>query len=408
LRERQADVRGRASRRILQVESRSVADDEFLPVAAPILVGNEREYVLDCLESSWISSTGAYISRFEQAFAEFCGVQHAVTCTSGTTALHLALLALGVGPGTEVIVPTLTFAATANAVRYCGATPVLVDCDPDIWTLNPEEVAAKTGPRTVGIIVVHLFGHPGNMDEIQQIADRHGLFVLEDAAQAHGAEYRGRRAGSIGRLGTFSFFGNKIITTGEGGMVTTNDADLAAQMRLLKSHGMDPNRRYWFPVIGYNYRMTNVAAALGLGQLEKIDWHLSRRREVVDWYRERLRNVPGITWQAERDWARHVWWMFTVMLDDRLAVERDAVMARLAAAKIDSRPMAYPLHQLPPYQQSSQGAVFPVADRLARRGMNLPTSARMTREHVIRVCDRLEEAIETLSKDRSGSVSSVR
>jgi perosamine synthetase len=371
-----------------------VADDEFLPVAAPMLVGKEREYVLDCLESSWVSSTGAYISRFEDAFAEFCGVRHAVSCTSGTTALHLALLALAVGPGDEIIVPTLTFAATANAVRYCGATPVLVDCDPDTWTMNPEQVAAKTSPRTVGIIVVHLFGHPGNMGAIQEIADRHGLFVLEDAAQAHGAEYRGRKAGSMGRLGAFSFFGNKIITTGEGGMVTTNEADLAARMRLLKSHGMDPNRRYWFPVIGYNYRMTNVAAAIGLAQLEKIDWHLARRREVVGWYRERLQDVPGISWQAEKEWARHVWWMFTIILDDRLSVERDEVMARLAASGIDTRPMAYPLHQLPPHQHFSQGETFPVSDRLARRGMSLPTSARMTREQVIRVCDRLEEAVE--------------
>ena len=373
-----------------------------------MLVGNEREYVLDCLESSWVSSTGAYISRFEQAFAEFCGVQHAVTCTSGTTALHLALLALDVGPGAEVIVPTLTFAATANAVRHCGATTVLVDCDPDTWTIDPEAVAASIGPRTTGIIAVHLFGHPANMGEIQEIADRRGLFVLEDAAQAHGAEYRGRRAGSLGRLGTFSFFGNKIITTGEGGMVTTNEADLAARMRLLKSHGMDPSRRYWFPVIGYNYRMTNVAAAIGLAQLERIDWHLGRRHEVVGWYRERLQHLSGITWQTEKEWARHVWWMFTVVLDDRLPVERDEVMAQLAAAGIDTRPMAYPLHQLPPYQASSQDRRFPVADRLARRGISLPTSARMTRESVNRVCDRLEEAIASLSKGAVGRANSAR
>jgi len=368
-------------------------NDEFLPVAAPMLVGNERQYVSDCLDSSWISSSGAYIGRFERAFAEFCGVRHAVSCTSGTAALHLALLALGVGPDDEVIVPTLTFAATANAVRYCGATPIFVDAEPATWTIDPAPLAAKITPRTRGIIAVHLFGHPARMDALQQIADAHGLFVLEDAAQAHGAEFQGRRAGALGRLGTFSFFGNKIITTGEGGMVTTDDGDLAAQVRLLKSHGMDPNRKYWFPVIGYNYRMTNVAAAIGRGQIEKAAWHLERRREVADWYRELLTGVPGLSWQAEEPAARHVWWMFTVVLDDHVRLERDAVMARLAAAGIDTRPIPHPLHQLPAYREGTQGQAFPVAERLARRGINLPTSAGLTRDHVARVCDRLAQIL---------------
>jgi perosamine synthetase len=372
-------------------------DEEFLPVGAPMLVGNEQKYVLDCLESSWISSTGAYIGRFEGAFADFCGVAHAVSCTSGTAALHLALLALGVAPGDEIILPTLTFPATANAVRYCGGTPVFVDCDPVTWTIDPDQIADRIGPRTTGIIAVHLFGHPADVGRIQQTADRHGLFLLEDAAQAHGAAYRGRKAGSLGRLATFSFFGNKIITTGEGGMVTTNDPDLAARMRLLKSHGMDPGRRYWFPVIGYNYRMTNVAAAIGLAQLENIDWHLARRREVAEWYLERVRNLPGVTWQAEQPWARHAWWMFTIVLDDRVAAVRDALMARLAAAGVDTRPMFYPLHQLPPYQSPSEDGRFPVAERLGRGGLSLPTSARMAREHVTRVCERLAEALDVLS-----------
>ncbi len=380
-------------------------DDEFLPVAAPMLVGNERQYVLDCLDSSWISSSGAYIGRFERAFAEFCGVRHAVSCTSGTAALHLSLLALGVGPGDEVIVPTLTFAATANAVRYCGATPAFVDSEPETWTMDPEQVAAAIGPRTKGMIVVHLFGHPGNMEALQEIADRRNLFVIEDAAQAHGAEFRGRRVGSIGRLGTFSFFGNKIITTGEGGMITTDDDDLATSMRLLKAHGMDPNRKYWFPVIGYNYRMTNVAAAIGLGQIEKVAWHLERRREVAQWYREHLRSVPGLIWQSEQAWARHVWWMFTIVLDDRLAIARDTVMAQLSASGIDTRPVAYPLHQVPPYQASSQGQRFPVADRLARRGMNLPTSAGMKREQVVRVCDRLAQIVDEAEPARAAQAS---
>jgi len=369
----------------------------ILPAAAPAFVGNERDYVLDCMDSSWISSSGKYLDRFETSFAEFCGVRHAVSCSNGTTALHLALLVLGVGPGDEVIVPTLTFVASANAVRYCGGTPVFVDCEPDSWNMDPAQVAARVGPRTKGIIAVHLLGHPVDMDAVQAIADRHGLWVLEDAAQAHGAECRGRRTGSLGRLATFSFFGNKIITTGEGGMVTTDDADLAAQIRLLKSHGMDPARRYWHPVIGYNYRMTNVAAAIGLGQLEKIDWHLQRRQEVAAWYRESLRGAPGVSWQTEQEWARHAWWMFTVVLDDRSAADRDAVMATLSASGIETRPVVYPMHQLPPYQDSATGHQFPVADRIARQGINLPTSARMTHDDVKRVVGALQTALEPVS-----------
>src|ERR1043166_3869860 len=224
---------------------------ERIPVAAPSLEGNEERYVLDCLKSTWISSTGAYIERFESAFAEFCGVKHASSCSNGTTALHLALLALGVGPGDEVIVPTLTFVATANAVVYCGGRPVFVDVQPDTWNIDPALIEAKITPRTKGIIVVHLFGHSVDMDPVASIARRRGLFVVEDAAQAHGAEYKGKRVGSLGDVATFSFFGNKIITTGEGGMVVTNDAAIASRIGLLKNHGMDPDRRYWHPIVGY-------------------------------------------------------------------------------------------------------------------------------------------------------------
>ena len=362
---------------------------ELIPVAAPMFVGNEKTYVADCLESTWVPSTGKYIERFESAFADFCGVRHALSCSNGTTALHLALRALDVEPGDEVIVPTLTFVATANAVRYCGAQPIFVDSEPDTWNLDPVAVEAKITPRTKGIIVVHLFGHPVEMEPILSVAKRHGLFVVEDAAQAHGAEYRGCRVGSLGDIATFSFFGNKIITTGEGGMVVTNHPELASRIRLLKSHGMDPNRRYWFPVIGYNYRMTNVAAAIGLAQLEKIDWHLQRRRDVAEWYREELGGVPGLSWQVEKEWARHAWWMFSVVLDDDLPVDRDEVMSSLLKRSIETRPIVFPMHILPPYRDSVGNATFPVADRLARRGINLPTWAKLTRHDVQYVCENL-------------------
>jgi perosamine synthetase len=363
--------------------------NRWIPVAAPSLQGNEKRYVMDCLDSTWISSTGEYVDRFEAAFAEFCGVKHAVSCSNGTTALHLALLALGVGAGDEVIVPTLTFVATANAATYCGARPVFVDVQPGTWNIDPSLVEAKITERTKGIIVVHLFGHPVDMDPILAIASRRGLFVVEDAAQAHGAEYRGKRIGSLGDMATFSFFGNKIITTGEGGMVVTNDDAIADKVRLLKNHGMDPNRRYWHPVLGYNYRMTNVAAAIGLAQVEKVHEQIAGRREVASRYRKRLREAEGVSWQAEETWAKHVWWMFSVLLDESLRPDRDNLIDALAARGIETRPIVHPLHTLPTYAAAWRGEDFPVAERIARRGLNLPTWVGLSEEQIAQVCSEL-------------------
>ena len=372
-----------------------MSDGGFIPVAAPDLGGNEKAYVLDCLESTWISSSGKYLDRFEAGFADFCGVRHAVACSNGTTALHLALVALGVGPGDEVIVPTLTFVATANTVTYCGAQPVFVDAEPDTWTIDPAAIEAKITPRTKGIIVVHLFGQPADMDPINALARRHGLFVLEDAAQAHGAEYRGRRAGALADIATFSFFGNKIVTTGEGGMVVTDDDAIAGRMRLFRTHGMDPNRRYWHPVIGYNYRMTNLTAAIGLAQLERVDWQLERRRELAAWYREELGGVDVLTGQGEKPWTRHVWWMFSVLVSES-AADRDGVIDAMRRRGIETRPFVHPLHTLPPYRDASPGQAFPVAEAIARSGINLPTYTGLTRAQVRQVGDALLECLATV------------
>lgn len=366
----------------------------FIPVAAPMLNGNEKAYVMDCLDTTWISSNGKYIERFESAFAEFCGVKHAAACCNGTMALHLALMALGVSRGDEVIVPTLTFVATANAVTYCGARPVFVDSEPETWNMDPNLIEAKITPRTKGIIVVHLYGHPVDMDPVMSLARRYGLSVIEDAAEAHGAEYKGRKVGSIGDIATFSFYGNKIVTTGEGGMVVTDDDALIARVRQLKGQGMDPNRRYWFPIIGYNYRMTNIAAAIGLAQLEKAEWHIERRREVAKWYCEGLKGNSAIVLPVEKKWARNVYWMFSVVLDEKLSVERDVVMAGLAKEGIETRPIFYPMHTLPPYRRLARGKRFPVAERIASRGLNLPTSARLTHEDIDLVCDALKKCIK--------------
>lgn len=362
-----------------------------IPVANPCFIGNEKKYVDDCMESGWISSAGKYIELFETGFAEFCGVKHAVACCNGTVALHLALVALGVQPGDEVIVPTLTFVATPNAVTYCGARPVFVDSELETWNLDPNQVEAKISPRTKGIIAVHLYGHPAKMRELKEIARRRNLFLLEDAAEAHGAMCDGRIAGSLGDAAAFSFYANKIITTGEGGMVVTDDDALAERARLLRGHGMDPNRRYWHPIIGYNYRMMNLPAAIGLAQLEKIDQQLEFRSRIALLYQEHLQEVTNLTWQTEQIWARHVYWMFNIVLEPEMWRNRDVVIEMLGKQGIETRPVFYPAHSLPPYANSVGGEAFPVAENLSGNGISLPTWAGLTENDIDYVCRALKK-----------------
>ena len=364
-----------------------------IAVAAPTLYGNEKRYVLECLETTWISSIGRFITEFERAFARFCGVEHAIAVNNGTNALHLALVVLGLKPGDEVIVPTLTYIATANAVTYCGAKPVLVDCNPRTLNMDPGAIAGKITAHTKGIIPVHLYGHPADMDPILSIAREHGLFVLEDAAEAHGAEYRGRRVGGLGNCAAFSFFGNKIMTTGEGGMVTTNDSDLAAKLRLYRGQGLAQGRRYWHSVVGYNYRMTNIAAALGLAQLEQIEELIGARERLAGWYHSKLERLANkLVTQAAEPWTCPVLWMQTVMLRSGGEAERDGVIRTLDAAGIETRPVFYPMHLLPPYQEDA--TLYPNATRCALRGMNLPTHGGLTEADVERICGALNAALE--------------
>ena len=365
-----------------------------ISVAEPKFYGNEKTYVLDCLDSTWISSVGKYIGAFEKIFAEFCGVKHAVATNNGTTALHLALVVLGLKPGDEVLIPTVTYIATANAVRYCGATPVLVDVCAETMNIDPLDLERKITSKTRGIIPVHLYGHPAEMGPIIEFAKRHKLFVLEDAAEAHGAEYLGEKVGRFGDCATFSFFGNKIVTTGEGGMVTTNDDDLAAKLRLYRGQGMDPKRRYWFPVVGYNYRMTNIQAAIGLAQMENIQIALSEREQLASWYNKALSPLSTkITLPTQASWAKQVYWMYNIFLREGGEKERDAVMQMLDKDGIETRPVFYPMHILPPYEEES---TYPMADQWAQRGINLPTHQMLTEVDVARIADRLSAAISNL------------
>lgn len=362
-----------------------------ISVAQPWLAGNERRYIIDCLDTNWISSAGKYIAAFEEAFASFCGVRHAIATNNGTTALHLALVGLDLKPGEEVILPTVTYVATANAVHYCGGIPVIVDVAAPALNIDPAAIEARITERTRGIIAVHLYGHPAEMAAINAIARRHGLWVVEDAAEAHGALAEGRMVGGLSDVGVFSFFGNKIITTGEGGMVTTNDDGLAARLRLYRGQGMDPDRRYWFPVVGYNYRMTNIQAAIGLAQLEQVDSAIADRQQLAAWYNEALADLGGeLVLPVAAPWARHVFWMYTVFLRSGDAARRDAVMSVLNDLDIETRPVFYPLHILPPYLD--QGA-YPVADLWAMRGISLPTHQALTRSDVDRVARALRQAL---------------
>ncbi len=358
-----------------------------ISVAQPRMVGNEKKYVLDCLDTNWISSNGKYIGAFEKAFANFCGVKHAIAANNGTTALHLALVALGLQPGDEVIIPTVTYIATANAVRYCGATPVLVDVCADTMNINPEEIERRITPKTRGIIPVHLYGHPADMEAVQRIAAKHSLWILEDAAEAHGAEVNGQKVGALGTCATFSFFGNKIITTGEGGMVTTDDDALAERLRLFRGQGMDPKRRYWFPVVGYNYRMTNIQAAIGLAQMEGIDTALSDRQRLAQWYDEALQHLADrIVLPTQAPWAKQVYWMYNIFLREGDGHRRDRVMSELDARGIETRPVFYPMHVLPPYLEAS---AYPIADMWSPRGINLPTHQDLTQSDVKRIAQTL-------------------
>lgn len=364
-----------------------------IPVAAPVLDGRETEYVMECMQTTWISSAGRFIGAFEEAFAKFIGVKHAIATNNGTTALHLALVGLDLQPGDEVIVPTLTYIASANAVRYCGATPVFVDSDPRTFNMDPADVAAKITPRTKGIMPVHLYGHSADMDPLLALAKQHDLFILEDAAEAIGATYRGRKVGSLGDCATFSFFGNKIVTTGEGGMITTDDDELAARLRLFRGQGMDPQRRYWFPVVGYNYRMTNIAAAIGLGQMERVEHHLAVRQSIGESYNAKLAKLGNkIVLPTVEPWANHVYWMYTIVLGDAVTRTRDEVMARMDAQGIETRPVFYPMHVMPPYLE--EGASYPAADHCSARGINLPTHGMLSEEDIDRIVAALQTAID--------------
>jgi perosamine synthetase len=364
-----------------------------IPVCEPLLSGRETEYVLDCLKTNWISSQGRYVEEFENRFAAYCGCRYGISTTSGTTALHLALAAIGVGPGHRVIIPAFTMISTAFAVLYTGAEPVLVDSEPGTWNIDVGAIEGKITPETRAIMPVHIYGHPCDMDPIMGIAENRGLCVIEDAAEAHGAEYKGSRVGGLGHVSCFSFYANKIITTGEGGMVVTNDPSIAERARRLKDLGHSRQRRFLHADIGFNYRMTNVQAAIGLAQLENIDSFIDARRRNARLYRSGLEGVPGVVLPPEKDWAKNVYWMYSVLITEEFGMARDDLMAELAKKGIETRALFIPMHLQPALLARGlfAGETYPVAEELGERGLYLPSGSGLEEEQIDFVCKAVQE-----------------
>jgi len=354
--------------------------------------GNELEYLTDCVKSGWISSAGRYVRRFEEEFASYIGCKYGVALHTGTAALHLSIAALGIGPNDEVIVPTLTFASTANIVYFTGAKPILVDVEKDTWNIDPEILEQKISGRAKAVIPVHLYGHPCDMDRIIEIADKHEIAVIEDAAEAHGAEYKGKKVGILGTVGCFSFFGNKIITTGEGGISVCNDQELAEKMAKLRDHGMSRRKKYWHDEIGFNYRMTNLQAAVGVAQLERIDFFLKRKQEIARFYKSYLSEIQGIIMPPEKEWAKNVYWMFSILIDrEYYRIKKDDLMDALLQKGIETRPIFYPLHRMPPYKQDG---LFPNAEYISDSGLNLPSGVTLKDEEIEYICETLKKCLE--------------
>ena len=365
----------------------------MIPVCEPLLSGKELAYVTDCLKTNWISSKGKYIEEFEQKFARYCGCRFGVSTTSGTTALHLAIASLGIGKGDDVIVPTFTMAATVFAIIYTGAKPVLIDSEPETWNIDVGKIEEKITPQTKAILPVHIYGHPCDMNPILDIAGRYGLYVIEDAAEAHGAEYKGTRVGGLGDIGCFSFYANKIITTGEGGMVVTNSEEIAARARSLKDLAYSTKRRFLHIDMGFNYRMTNIQAAIGLAQFERIEEMIGRRRKNAYLYNSLLKDVEGIRLPVEKEWAKNVYWMYSILVEDKFGFDRDEVMSRLNEKGIETRTFFIPMHQQPVFTGMGlfDGEIYPVSEEFSQRGLYLPSGSGLSEEQIGYICRVLKE-----------------
>ena len=355
----------------------------MIPVAEPLIGEKELKYITEAIKSGWISS-GKYISMFEEKFSKFCGVKYGISCNSGTSALHLALVALGIREGDEVIIPTFTYISTANVVKYVNATPIFVDSSRETWNIDPKKIEEKITEKTKAIIPVHLYGLPCEMEKIMEIAKKYNLYIIEDAAEAHGAEYKGKKVGSFGDIGCFSFFGNKIITTGEGGMCVTNNLELKEKLESLRNQGMSKERRYWHPIVGFNYRMSNIHAAIGLAQLEGINDSINLKIRNAELYSERLKDIVELPPNIKD--TKNIYWMFCILSD-----KKDEIIKALKEKEIETRPLFSPIHKMPPYYI---GEKYPIAKELNKKGINLPSSIKLKEEEIKRICEIIKAVVK--------------
>ena len=366
----------------------------MIPVCAPLLGDKELAYMTDCMKTNWISSKGKYIDKFERGFAEYCNCKYGVTTTNGTAAIHLALASIGLEKGDEVIVPAFTMMGSVFPIIYCGARPVFVDAEHETLNMDVNQIEEKITDKTRAIIPVHIYGHPCDMDKIMKLANDYGLFVVEDAAEAHGAEYFGKRIGGIGHVGCFSFYANKIITCGEGGMMITNDEKVAEKARLLKDLAFPKgDRRYLHSELGYNYRMTNIQAAIGLAQLERINEFVEMRRRNAKLYNQFLADIDGIKLPPEKDWAKNVYWMYSILIEPEFGVNRDQLITMLRDKQVETRPFFIPMDKQPVLHNLGlvTGDSYPVAADLSEKGMYLPSGSGLTSEEIRYVCDAIKE-----------------
>jgi perosamine synthetase len=376
----------------------------MIPVNEPLLGKREEELVVECLRSGWISSAGKFIEDFEQRWADYCGRRYGIAVSNGTAALQLAFACIGLKPGDEVILPTFTIISCALAVIYNGGVPVLVDSDPRTWCMDVKQVKDKISQKTRAIMPVHIYGHPVDMNPLELLAEKHGLAIIEDAAEAHGAEYLSernatnsvwRRCGSFGTLSCFSFYANKLVSTGEGGMVLTDDAELADRARSLRNLAFQPNRRFYHEELGFNFRLTNLQAALGVAQLEKIDEIVARKRRMGQTYNRLLKDIDGLELPPEEPWARSVYWMYGVVLSEKIGVDASQFAQRLRQREIETRPFFLGMHEQPVLHKRGLFVEesYPVAERLARRGLYLPSGLALTEEQLTRVCEVVHEVL---------------
>lgn len=368
----------------------------MIPVNQPLLNGREKELLAQCIETGWISSDGPFVGEFERKFASYIGVNYGTAVCNGTAALETALFASGISKGDEVIIPSFTIISCALAIIRLGAVPILVDAEPDTWNMDVNQIESRLTSKTKAIMPVHIYGHSVDMDPVLDIAKKHNLIVIEDAAEAHGAEYKGRKCGGIGHISAWSFYANKIITTGEGGMVLTSDPKMAQRAASYRNLCFRPEKRFYHTELGYNFRMTNLQAAIGVAQMERIDEFIRIKRRLGEYYREGLLKIQGVKCQVEKPWAKTVYWMYCIELDNALKLNAKTFMEELGKRGVEARPFFLGLHEQPALQNLSlfKGERYPVTERISRQGLYLPSGMALTEKQIDEVIAAVSGIIE--------------